>query len=63
MARNTFVFSSRTEPTQIGRLSVAVYCLTLVAVSIYFLPIWLGFPLTKQAWQAHMWISNYGNWI
>ena len=50
-------------PFSLGRIAVSVYCLTLAWVSFYFLPIWLGIPITKQDWQAHMWISSFGNWI
>ena len=37
----------------------------LIPVAMYFLPIWLGTPVTKRAWEARMWISGskFMNWI
>jgi Gpi18-like mannosyltransferase len=59
------LFSSARDQTRIGRLAVALYCIAILAVAIYFLPIWLGTPVTKRAWEARMWISGskLGNWI
>ncbi|MDG2307965.1 MAG: phospholipid carrier-dependent glycosyltransferase [Candidatus Binatia bacterium] len=55
----------RVDPIRLGRVTVGVYCVAILAISWYFLPIWLGIPVTKQAWQARMWISGSGimNWI
>ena len=59
------IYSGRVDPIRLGRVTVGVYCIAIVAISWYFLPIWLGIPVTKQAWQARMWISGSGimNWI
>src|SRR5690606_16077800 len=35
------LFSSKRDQTRIGRLAVVLYCVAIVAVAIYFLPIWL----------------------
>ncbi len=59
------VFSRRIDPVRTSRIAVSVYCLAVLAISIYFLPIWLGIPLSRQSWEARMWISGSGimNWI
>ncbi len=59
------VFSQRGERARIGRALVLAYCAAILAVAWYLAPIWLGVPLTKQAWQARMWISGSTimNWI
>ncbi len=59
------IYSGRVDPVRLGRVTVGVYCIAILAISWYFLPIWLGIPVTKQAWQARMWISGSGimNWI
>ncbi|MEW6268591.1 MAG: phospholipid carrier-dependent glycosyltransferase [Thermodesulfobacteriota bacterium] len=59
------LFSTRRDQTRIGRLAVVLYCVAIVAVAAYFLPIWLGTPVSKRAWEARMWISGskLGNWI
>ncbi len=59
------VYSGRVDPVRLGRVTVGAYCIAILAISWYFLPIWLGIPVTKQAWQARMWISGSGimNWI
>ena len=59
------IYAMPLEPMRLGRLVVSVYCAAVLAISWYFLPIWLGIPVTKQAWQARMWISGSGimNWI
>jgi Gpi18-like mannosyltransferase/4-amino-4-deoxy-L-arabinose transferase-like glycosyltransferase len=58
-------FSSSRDQTKVGRTAVAAYALAVLAVAIYFLPIWLGTPVTKRAWEARMWISGSKlmNWI
>jgi len=62
---NWLVGSGRVDPVRLGRVTVGLYCVAILAISWYFLPIWLGLPVTKQAWQARMWISGSGimNWI
>jgi dolichyl-phosphate-mannose--protein O-mannosyl transferase len=59
------VFSQRSEATRVGRLAVAAYCIAVAVVSAYLLPIWLGTPLAKAAWDARMWIrgTDLMNWI
>ncbi len=59
------VFSGKRDQTRVGRLAVGAYCASVLAVAIYFLPIWLGTPVTKRAWEARMWISGskWMNWI
>jgi Gpi18-like mannosyltransferase len=55
------LFSSQRDHLRVGRLAVGVYCAAILAVAIYFLPIWLGTPVSKRAWEARMWISR--SWI
>lgn len=59
------VHSGRVDPVRLGRVTVGAYVVAILAISWYFVPIWLGIPVTKQAWQARMWISGSGimNWI
>lgn len=59
------VYSGRVDPIRLGRVTVGAYCIAILAISWYFVPIWLGIPVTKHAWQARMWISGSGimNWI
>ncbi len=65
IAYYVLVYSGRVDPVRLGRVAVGAYCVAILAISWYFLPIWLGIPVTKQAWQARMWISGSGimNWI
>jgi len=60
-------YSPYVEPKRLGRVVVAGYCVAILAISWYFLPIWLGLPMPKNDWQARMWFSdlNYKflNWI
>jgi Gpi18-like mannosyltransferase/4-amino-4-deoxy-L-arabinose transferase-like glycosyltransferase len=59
------LFSGQRDQLRTGRLAVGIYCVAIVAVAIYFLPIWLGIPVTKHAWESRMWISGskFMNWI
>jgi len=59
------LFSGQRDQVPIGRAAVGVFCVAILAVAVYFLPIWLGTPVTKRAWEARMWISGskFMNWI
>lgn len=59
------VYSGRVDPVRLGRVTMGAYVVAISAISWYFLPIWLGIPVTKHAWQDRMWISVSGimNWI
>jgi Gpi18-like mannosyltransferase/4-amino-4-deoxy-L-arabinose transferase-like glycosyltransferase len=59
------VFSQRTDPARVGRAAVLAYCVAVAMVSGYLLPIWLGLPIEKAAWNARMWIrgTDLMNWI
>ncbi len=65
LAYEGLLFSSQRDQVRVGRLVVGLYCVAIFAVAIYFLPIWLGIPVSKQAWEARMWISGSKlmNWI
>lgn len=65
LAYEGMLFSSQRDQVRVGRAAVALYCVAIIAVALYFLPIWLGIPLTKRAWEARMWISGSKlmNWI
>ena len=65
LAYEGLLFSSERDQLRIGRAAVALYCVAILAVAMYFLPIWLGTPVTKRAWEARMWISGskFMNWI
>lgn len=60
-----WVFSTKRDQRRLGEVAVGAYTLAVLAVAIYFLPIWLGTPVTKSAWEARMWISGskFMNWI
>jgi dolichyl-phosphate-mannose--protein O-mannosyl transferase len=59
------VFSRRVDALRLSRAAVAAYCIAVIAISWYFLPIWMGIPVSRQVWQARMWISgsSFMNWI
>jgi Gpi18-like mannosyltransferase/4-amino-4-deoxy-L-arabinose transferase-like glycosyltransferase len=59
------VFSRRGDPVRVGRTAVGAYLVAVIAISWYFLPIWLGTPISKSAWQERMWMSGFElmNWI
>lgn len=59
------LFSGRADPLRLGKVVAAAYLVAVLAIGWYFLPIWLGIPLSKEAWEARMWISNSGivKWI
>jgi dolichyl-phosphate-mannose--protein O-mannosyl transferase len=59
------LFSNPSAAERAGRAAVASFCVAVLLISWYFLPIWLGTPLGKSQWQARMWISgsNLMNWI
>ena len=65
LAYEGLLFSSQGDQVRLGRLAVGLYCVAILAVALYFLPIWLGIPVTKRAWEARMWISGskFMNWI
>ena len=56
-------YSSRVEPRRLGQLSVGTWSAAAGLLSWYFLPLWLGIPLTRQAWDARQWIGQILNWI
>jgi Gpi18-like mannosyltransferase/4-amino-4-deoxy-L-arabinose transferase-like glycosyltransferase len=59
------VFSGSTDAVRISRVAVGIFAIAIIAIAWYFMPIWIGTPLAKPAWQARMWISgsSYMNWI
>lgn len=65
LAYEGMLFSGQRDQLRVGRLAVGAYCVAILAVAVYFLPIWLGTPVTKHAWEARMWISGskFMNWI
>lgn len=65
LAYEGLLFSGQRDQVRLGRLAVGIYCVAILAVAIYFLPIWLGIPVSKRAWEARMWISGskFMNWI
>ena len=60
LAYQLSVLSDRTNPVRLGQVVSIGFLLAAIGVSIYFLPIWLGTPITKSAWEARMWISKIG---
>ena len=59
------VFSKTTDPVRLGQVSASGFLIAVVLVAWYFLPIWIGTPISKQSWDARMWISSSGimSWI
>jgi Gpi18-like mannosyltransferase len=47
------------------RFVFAVFLLLAIAVFIYYLPIWLGVPISRTGYYARMWLQGPGlrNWI
>ena len=61
LAYQASVFSKHVHPRRLGQVVAAGFLLAAIGVSIYFLPIWLGTPISKGSWEALMWISKIGN--
>ena len=59
------VFSNRVDAKRLGQVVSIIFLLAVIGVSSYFLPIWIGTPISKGAWEARMWISNSGilSWL
>jgi Gpi18-like mannosyltransferase len=59
------VMSRSADPERLGRVAVCTYVVAAAAISWYFLPIWLGTPISKPEWQERMWMSGFElmNWI
>jgi Gpi18-like mannosyltransferase/4-amino-4-deoxy-L-arabinose transferase-like glycosyltransferase len=54
------VVSRRVNPVRLGQVVAIGFLVAAIGVSVYLLPIWLGTPITKSAWEARMWISKVG---
>ncbi|HZP45039.1 MAG TPA: phospholipid carrier-dependent glycosyltransferase [Candidatus Binataceae bacterium] len=52
-------------PRAAGRVVTVVFSATAVALFIYFLPVWLGTPISRVGYYARMWLQGPGlrNWI
>jgi len=54
------ILSRRANPVRLGQVVAVGFLLAAIGVTVYLLPIWLGTPITKSAWEARMWISKVG---
>lgn len=59
------LLSGRADPVRLGLVTAAGFLVAVLAIGWYFLPIWMGTPISKEAWELRMWISNSGitKWI
>ena len=44
---------------QVAILGIGVFVLLALAVSAYFLPVWMGEPITLEQWQNRMWLQSW----
>jgi dolichyl-phosphate-mannose--protein O-mannosyl transferase len=53
------------RPRIAGRIAAAAFLATAIALFIYYLPLWLGTPITREGYYARMWLEGPGlrNWI
>ncbi len=63
LAHQASIFSRRANPERLGQVLGLGFLVAAIGVSVYFLPIWLGTPISKSAWEARMWISKVGNMV
>ena len=42
-----------------GRRAIGVLLGVLVAVSVFFYPVWTGMQVPYGFWQAHMWLDTW----
>ena len=48
-----------------GRYVASVFALTALILFVYYFPIWVGMPISRDGYYARMWLSSGGirNWI
>ncbi len=48
-----------------GRYVAGVFALTALILFVYYFPIWVGIPISREGYYARMWLSSGGirNWI
>jgi dolichyl-phosphate-mannose--protein O-mannosyl transferase len=53
------------RPLWAGRLVCAAFVLAVLTAFAYFYPVWIGIPISREAYYARMWFQGPGlrNWI
>ena len=48
-----------------GRYVAGVFALTAAILFVYYFPVWVGIPISREGYYARMWLSSGGirNWI
>ena len=48
-----------------GRYVAAVFAAIAVILFVYYFPIWVGMPISREGYYARMWLQSAGirNWI
>jgi dolichyl-phosphate-mannose--protein O-mannosyl transferase len=49
-------------PRWAGRFVFVVFVTASLAIFFYYLPIWLGTPITREGYYARMWYQGPGKW-
>ena len=55
----------RRQPKLSGRYICVAFLACALAIFIYYLPVWIGLPITRAGYYARMWLEGPGlrNWI
>ena len=49
----------RRPSPRVGSALVLVYVAAVVAVSLFFLPVWIGEPVEYGQWRSRMWLPSW----
>ncbi len=55
-----FVALVRLRADWAGKFVCGIFVITTLAVFVYFLPLWIPLPLSKEGVDARMWLNNVG---
>ena len=52
-------------PSYAGRYVASVFAVTALILFVYYFPIWVGMPISREGYYARMWLQSGGirNWI
>jgi Gpi18-like mannosyltransferase/predicted membrane-bound dolichyl-phosphate-mannose-protein mannosyltransferase len=50
------------RPRWTGRFVFVAFATVSIAIFLYYLPIWLGIPITREGYYARMWFEGPGKW-
>lgn len=46
-------------PNRASKIFILIFVAVIVISSIFWLPLWLGIPVPRWFWQAHMWLPSW----